>query len=105
MTIKVSDDSFDQDVLQAPGPVLLDLFADWCGPCRMVAPILEELAQEFEGRLTIAKINIDENPKTPVKYGVQGIPTMILFKNGEKVATTVGSRPKSKLKEWLESVL
>jgi thioredoxin 1 len=105
MTVKVSDDSFGTDVLKAEGPVLLDFFADWCGPCRIIAPFLEEISEEFKGRLTVAKLNIDENPKTPVTYGVRGIPTLILFKNGEQVATKVGSLPKSRLVEWLESVL
>ncbi len=101
----VTDSSFETEVLRAAGPVLVDFWADWCGPCKMIAPFLEDLAAEKAGKLAVAKVNIDENPKSPMKYGVRGIPTMILFKNGKVIATKVGALPKSKLYEWIDSVL
>ena len=104
-TSKVTDTSFEGDVLKAPGPVLVDFWAEWCGPCRQIAPALEEIATEMNGKLTIAKINIDENPTTPTKFGVRGIPTLILFKNGKVAATKIGAVPKSHLVEWLKSAL
>jgi thioredoxin len=99
----VSDSTFDAEVLQAPLPVLVDYWAEWCGPCRMIAPILDEIGKEYEGRLTIAKLNVDENQQTPAKFGIRGIPTLMLFKNGEVEATKVGALSKSQLAAFLES--
>ena len=104
-TASVTDSSFQADVLGADKPVLVDFWAEWCGPCRMIAPALEELSNELGDRVTIVKLNIDENPEAPTKYGVRGIPTMILFKNGEPAATKVGAEPKSRIQGWLEGVL
>ncbi len=102
-TKSITDASFADDVLTADGPVLVDFWAEWCGPCKMIGPSLEEISDELAGKVTIAKINIDENPDAPGKYGVRGIPTMILFKNGAPAATKVGAAPKSALKGWIES--
>ena len=102
---KVTDSSFDADVLKAPGPVLVDFWAEWCGPCKMIAPFLDDIAAEMGGKVTVAKLNIDENPQTPSKYGVHGIPTLMVFKNGQVAATKIGALPKSKLVEWVQSVL
>ena len=101
----VTDAEFDTKVLKSNEPVLVDFWAEWCGPCKMIAPFLDELAADKAGKLTVAKVNIDENPQTPRKYGVRGIPTMILFKAGQVAATKVGMLPKSKLYEWVDSVL
>ncbi len=104
-TILVTDASFQADVIDASGPVLVDFWAEWCGPCKMIGPSLEEISDELGERVTIAKLNIDDNPDVPANYGVRGIPTMILFKNGAAVATKVGAAPKSQLKGWLEGEL
>jgi thioredoxin 1 len=103
MTImKTTDASFEADVLQSDVPVVVDFWAEWCGPCKMIAPFLEELASDKAPQIRIAKVNLDDNPLTPTKYGVRGIPTLMLFKNGEITATKVGALPKSKLYEWVE---
>ncbi|WP_297846236.1 thioredoxin TrxA [Pseudomonas sp.] len=99
----VSDASFESEVLKATGPVLVDYWAEWCGPCKMIAPVLDEIAGTYEGKLTIAKLNIDENQETPAKHGVRGIPTLMLFKNGEVAATKVGALSKSQLTAFLDS--
>ncbi|AWK87773.1 thioredoxin TrxA [Azospirillum thermophilum] len=104
-TNKVTDDSFETDVLKSAEPVLVDFWAEWCGPCKMIAPALEELAGKFESKLKIVKLNIDENPQTPSKYGVRGIPTLMLFKNGAVTATKIGALPKSSLEQWIEGSL
>ena len=104
-TKTVTDDSFASDVLGSEAPVLVDFWAEWCGPCKMIGPSLEELSDELGDRVSIVKLNIDENPEAPGKYGVRGIPTMILFKNGTPAATKVGAEPKSRLQAWLEGAL
>jgi len=103
MPKQITDDSFDADVLQAGTPVLVDFWAEWCGPCKQIAPALEALDASMGDKVTVAKINIDENPITPSKYGVRGIPTLMIFKNGEVAATKVGALPQNKLQEWVES--
>jgi thioredoxin 1 len=102
-TLTFSDSTFDQDVLRSEVPVLVDFWAEWCGPCRMIAPSLEELASEYDGKITVAKMNIDENPQTPTRYGVRGIPTLMIFRNGQVAATKIGALPKTKIKEWIDA--
>jgi len=103
--VYLTDDSFDTDVLKSDTPVLVDYWAEWCGPCKMIAPILDEIADEYEGRLKVAKLNIDENPATPPKFGIRGIPTLMLFKNGEVEATKVGALSKSQLTAFIDQNL
>lgn len=106
MAIKaVSDESFEKDVLKASGPVLVDFWAEWCGPCKQIAPALDEIAAEKDDKITVAKINIDDNPMTPGKYGVRGIPTLMIFRNGEPVASKVGAMAKSKIEEWINATV
>ena len=101
----ISDDSFETDVLGSGTPVLVDYWAEWCGPCLQIGPALEEIAAEMDGEVTVAKLNIDDNPITPTKFGVRGIPTLMLFKDGQVAATKVGAVPKGKIVEWIQSVL
>jgi thioredoxin 1 len=103
--LHLTDDEFESLVLKAPGPVLVDYWAEWCGPCKMIAPVLDEIAKDYAGRLTVAKINIDENPATPQRYGVRGIPTLMLFKNGEVEVTKVGALSKSQLAAFIDANL
>jgi len=103
-TVTVTDASFDNDVLQAQAPVLVDFWAEWCGPCKQIAPALEQIADELAGKVTIAKLNIEDSPTTPSRYGVRGIPTMMLFKGGQMASMKVGAMPKQKILEWLTEV-
>lgn len=102
---QVSDASFDNDVLQADVPVLIDFWAPWCGPCKSIAPVLEELAQEYDGRLKVVKVNVDENPETPGRYGVRGIPNLMIFKQGELSGQVVGAAPKARLVSEIDRVI
>ena len=101
--VYATDDSFDAEVVNAEGPVLVDYWADWCGPCKMIAPILDEIAEEYKDKIKITKLNIDENPATPPKYGIRGIPTLMLFKGGNVEATKVGAVSKSQLTAFIDS--
>jgi len=103
--INITDSSFEQDVLKSALPVLVDYWAEWCGPCKMIGPILEQIAPDYDGKLVIAKLNIDDNPNTPPKFGIRGIPTLMIFKNGEVDATKVGALSKSQLAEFIQSSL
>jgi thioredoxin 1 len=103
--VHVTDDDFETEVLQSSAPVLVDYWAEWCGPCKMIAPVLDEIADEYSGRVKIAKLNIDDNPNTPPRYGIRGIPTLMLFKDGEVEATKVGAVSKSQLTAFIDSNL
>jgi thioredoxin 1 len=100
-TVKVTDESFEKDVLQASGPVLVDFWAEWCGPCKQIAPALDQISEELADHVIVAKVNIEESPTTPSRYGVRGIPTMMLFKDGQMTSMKVGAMPKQKIIEWL----
>src|SRR3954469_2516145 len=103
MTVKATDASFEQEVLKSDTPVLVDFWAEWCGPCRMIGPSLEDIAKDMDGKLKVVKVNIDENPMVPTRYGVRSIPTLLLFKNGQVAATKIGAEPKQKLVSWINS--
>jgi thioredoxin 1 len=103
--IHLSDDTFQKEVIESSIPVLVDYWAEWCGPCKMIAPILDDLVSEYDGKLQIAKLNIDENPKTPTKFGIRGIPTLMIFKDGNPEATKVGALSKSQLTAFIDSTI
>ncbi|MCP5361853.1 MAG: thioredoxin [Hyphomicrobiales bacterium] len=105
MAQETTDANFKQDVLESDTPVLVDFWAEWCGPCRQLSPLIDELSKEFDGKLKVVKVNIDHNPETPTQYGVRGIPTLIVFKDGKPAATKVGALPKSALQEWVNGTL
>lgn len=104
-SVNVSDKDFENEVLKADGPVMVDFWAEWCGPCKALSPIVDEVANEMSGKIKVVKVNIDENPNAPTKYGVRGIPTLMVFKDGELVDTKVGGMPKSQLSAWLNGVV
>ena len=103
--VHVSDATFDQEVLNSELPVLVDFWAEWCGPCKMIAPVLDELADQFDGKLKIAKVDVDANPDIPPKFGIRGIPTLIVFKGGNAEATKVGALSKTQLEEWVQGII
>ena len=105
MTVKATDTSFEQEVLKSDTPVLVDFWAEWCGPCRMIGPSLEDISKEMDGKLTVVKVNSDENPATPSRYNVRSIPTLLRFKNGQVAATKIGAEPKQKLVSWINTVV
>ena len=105
MVNQISDDTFQAEVLDADKPVLIDFWAEWCGPCKQIGPIIEEVSIELSDQLIVVKLNIDDNPRTPSDYGVRGIPTLMIFKNGEVAGTKIGALPKSKIIEWVESLI
>jgi thioredoxin 1 len=102
---KVSDTTFESEVLKATGPVVVDFWAEWCGPCRMIAPALEEIAGTLDGKVKIVKLNVDENPQTAAKYGIQSIPTLMIFKNGQMASRQIGAAPKQKLEQWITTAV
>jgi thioredoxin 1 len=102
---KVSDSTFDSEVLKATSPVVVDFWAEWCGPCRMIAPALEEIAGSLDGKVKIVKLNVDENPQTAAKYGIQSIPTLMIFKNGQMASRQIGAVPKQKLEQWITTAV
>ncbi|HMF06607.1 MAG TPA: thioredoxin TrxA [Methylocella sp.] len=104
-TVKVTDANFKSEVVSAEGPVVVDFWAEWCGPCKMIGPALEEIAAELEGKVTIAKLNVDENPGTAGSYGIRSIPTLMLFKGGKMASSKVGAAPKSELKRWITEAI
>ncbi|QNT77851.1 thioredoxin TrxA [Entomobacter blattae] len=104
-TVATTDGNFETEVLKSEDPVLVDFWAEWCGPCKMITPAIEEIAAEYKGKMKVVKVNIDENPQTPANYSVRGIPTLILFKDGKPAATKVGAAPKSQLKDWVKESL
>jgi thioredoxin 1 len=104
-TVKVTDATFKADVVGAPGPVVVDFWAEWCGPCKMIGPVLEEIATELEGKVTIAKLNVDENPGIAGAYGIRSIPTLMLFKDGKMASTKIGAAPKGELKKWISEAI
>ncbi len=104
-TVKVTDATFDSEVVKSDVPVVVDFWAEWCGPCRMIGPALEELSEEFGGKIKVAKINVDENPASPSQLGVRGIPALFLFKDGKVASTKVGAAPKASLKSWIEGTI
>ena len=103
--VHLSDDSFENDVIKSELPVVVDFWAEWCGPCKMIAPILDDVAEDYAGKVTIAKLNVDQNSVSPAKYGVRGIPTLLIFKNGELAGTKVGALSKTQLKEFIDAQL
>lgn len=105
MPTNVTDGSFEADVIQSSAPVLVDFWAEWCPPCHAIAPSLEEIAAELEGSVKIAKLNVDDNPRTAVKYGVRSLPTLIMFKNGEPISLQIGAAPKSRLSDWIKKAI
>lgn len=104
MAHNISDQDFDKEVLKSSVPVLVDFWAEWCGPCRQLSPVIDEIAKEMDGKVKVVKVNIDQNPEAPTQYGVRGIPTLMLFKDGQLASTKVGALPKQKLVEWLQQV-
>ena len=104
-TASVSDDTFEEEVLKSDAPVVVDFWAEWCGPCKMIGPALEEIARELDGQVKIAKLNIDDNPHTPTKFGIRAIPTLMIFKNGQVAATQTGALPKNQLSDWIKKAI
>ncbi len=104
-TIAVTDDTFENEVIQSDNPVVVDFWAEWCGPCKAIAPVVDELAEEYDGRVKFAKVDVDSNPNTPQKFGIRGIPALLIFKDGDKVGQLVGAAPKAKLVQSIEAAM